>query len=153
MDCLFCLCGCAPNQHQLETRFVNGYCDEILFTADGHFVNLSPFISGVTVYLFHFEDCIPCSSVEEFKGVYFSKKPPPIYIQLLKMEDNFFTLADFNPGRVILWSSSTSNIKWNEKEVVIKLETSLLQNSVPILATSFRIRHVTTNIQNNIEDN
>ncbi len=129
MDCLFVYIGenpiikrgRAPNQHQLETRFVNGYCDEILFTADGHFVNLSPFTvvgcyclstsgvtvyplrvllfihfgcyclstSGVTVYFFHFEDCIPCSSVEEFKGVNFSKKPPPIYIQLLKWRTIF----------------------------------------------------------------
>ncbi len=59
------------------------------------------------------------------------KTPPPIYIQLLKMEDAFFPLADVNPGHVFL-GNSTSNIKWNEKEVVITLETSLLQNTLPI---------------------
>ncbi len=108
----------------METRFVNGYCGEILFTANGYFEKQeSSSTSNLAVYFFHFEDRIPCSSAEGLVGIdSFDRYPPPFVEQLLKMKDNLFRVAESNPGQAFLGSNSASEVQWCNKKAVITLE-------------------------------
>ncbi len=92
--------GYAPYLYRLETQFVNNYCGEILFTANGYFEIQSSSTSHLAVYFFHFEDHIPCSSAEGLIGMDSEEiDQTPFFEQLSKIKDNFFTSAKYSPGQ------------------------------------------------------
>ncbi len=165
MDCLFVYVARNPiikfvrarNLREMETRFVNGYCGEILFTAQGHFEkNMSSSTSNLAVYFFHFEDRTPCSSAEGLVGMDpWEDIPLPIDTQLLKMKDNFFSSAPLNPGQLFLGENNVDEIQWSEDKVHITLSRPLLDFVVPQVPMSEEViaHGIYTTIANLISEN